>query len=188
MDLSLKIEYSSPKTETILMDIPLFLNTVERSGLSTWLRESESPFGFYFILVFHTIGLALVVGPSAAIDLRLLGVARGIPLPPLKNWFSIMWLGFAMNVASGIFLVLAYPTKAFTNPDFYIKLTLIAFAVWTLYRIKRRVFDEPNLGEGSVLAKGRILAVWSLILWLGVITAGRLLAYTCSYLVYGVPC
>jgi len=169
------------------MVVPLFLNTLERSGLSTWLRESESLFGFYFILVFHTSGLALVVGPNAAIDLRLLGVARGIPLPPLKNWFGIMWLGFSMNVASGIFLVLAYPTKAFTNPDFYIKLTLIAFAVWTLYRMKRQVFDS-SLGEAAMSARGKVLAVWSLVLWVGVITAGRLLAYTCSYLVYGVPC
>jgi hypothetical protein len=170
------------------MDIPEALSTLERSGVSTWLRESESPFGFYFILVFHTIGLALVVGPNTAIDLRLLGVARGIPLPPLKNWFSIMWLGFAMNVASGIFLVLAYPTKAFTNPDFYIKLTLIGLAIWILYRIKKQIFDEPRLEEAAVPAKGRMLAVWSLILWFAVITAGRLLAYTCSYLVYGVPC
>jgi hypothetical protein len=170
------------------MDIPEVLNTLERSGVSTWLRESESPFGFYFILVFHTIGLALVVGPNTAIDLRLLGIARGIPLPPLKNWFSIMWLGFAMNVASGIFLVLAYPTKAFTNPDFYIKLTLIGLAVGTLYKMKKQIFDEPGLGESVVPVRGRALAVWSLVLWLAVITAGRLLAYTCSYLVYGVPC
>src|SRR5947208_5791969 len=144
--------------------VPLFLNTFEQSGLSTWLRASPSLFGFYFILLFHTIGLALVVGPNAAIDLRLLGVARGIPLPPLKNWFSLIWLGFSINVASGIFLVLAYPTKAFTNPDFYIKLTLIAFAVWTLYRMRRQVFDEPHLGEASVPRKGRMLAVCFLVL------------------------
>src|SRR5437588_1832421 len=161
----------------MLMAVPLFLNTLEQSGLSTWLRESESLFGFYFILLFHTIGLALVVGPNAAIDLRLLGVARGIPLPPLRSWFRLIWLGFAINVVSGIFLVLAYPTKAFTNPDFYIKLTLIAFAVWTLYRMKRQVFDDSSLGEAAMLARGRMLAVWSLVLWLGVITAGRLLAY-----------
>jgi len=168
--------------------VPLFLNTFEQSGLSTWLRESPSVFGFYFILVFHTIGLALVVGPNTAIDLRLLGVAPAIPLPPLRSWFKLMWLGLAINVTSGIFLVLAYPSKAFTNPDFYIKLTLIGFAVWTLRKIKRQVFDDSSLSEAAILARGKMLAVWSLVLWAGVITAGRLLAYTCSYLVYGVPC
>jgi len=168
--------------------VPLFLNTLEQSGLSTWLRESPSVFGFYFILVFHTIGLALVVGPNTAIDLRLLGVAPAIPLPPLRSWFKLMWLGLAINVTSGIFLVLAYPSKAFTNPDFYIKLTLIGFAVWTLRKMKRQVFDDSSLSEAGMLARGKMLAVWSLVLWAGVITAGRLLAYTCSYLVYGVPC
>jgi hypothetical protein len=168
--------------------VPLFLNSLEQSGLSTWLRETPSVFGFYFILVFHTIGLALVVGPNTAIDLRLLGVAPEIPLPPLKGWFNLIWLGLAINAASGIFLVLAYPSKAFTNPDFYLKLTLVGFAIWNLQRMKRRVFDDSSLSESEMLAKGRMLAIWSLVLWAGVITAGRLLAYTCSYLVYGVPC
>ena len=169
------------------MAVPLFLNALEQTGFSTWLRESESVFGFYFILVVHTVGLALVVGPNAAIDLRLLGLAPDIPLPPLKNWFNLMWLGLAINAVSGVFLVLAYPSKAFTNPDFYLKLTLIGFAMWNLQRMKRQLFDLTQ-GEDAMLAKGRMLAVWSLLLWAGVITAGRLLAYTCSYLVYGVPC
>src|SRR3989440_1976635 len=170
----------------MLMAVPLFLNTLEQSGLSTWLRESESLFGFYFILVFHTIGLALVVGPNTAIDLRLLGFAPEVPLPPLKSWFNLMWLGLTINVISGIFLVLAYPSKAFTNPDFYFKLTLVGFAVWNLRRMKMLVFDDPTLSDGGMLLKGRTLAIWSLVLWAGVITAGRLLAYTCSYIVYGV--
>jgi hypothetical protein len=164
------------------------LNALEHTGLSTWLRESESVFGFYFILVFHTIGLALVVGPNAAIDLRLLGVAPEIPLAPLRNWFNLMWLGLGVNVVSGIFLVLAYPSKAFTNPDFYLKLTLVGFAIWNLQRMKRQLFDDSGQTEAAMLARSRKLAVWSLVLWAGVITAGRLLAYTCSYLVYGVPC
>jgi hypothetical protein len=121
-------------------------------------------------------------------DLRLLGVAHEIPLPSLRSWFNLMWLGLGINVASGIFLVLAYPSKAFTNPDFYIKLTLVAFAVWTVQRIKSQVFDDSSVSEAARLARGRMLAVWSLALWTSVMTAGRLLAYTCSYLVYGVPC
>ena len=170
------------------MAVPLFLNTLEQSGLSTWLRESDSVFGFYCILTFHTVGFALMVGPNAAMDLRLLGVAQEIPLPSLRSWFNLMWLGLGINVASGIFLVLAYPSKAFTNPDFYIKPTLVGFAVWTVQRIKSRVFDDSSVSEAARLARGKTLAVWSLALWTGVMTAGRLLAYTCSYLVYGVPC
>ena len=166
------------------MALPLFLRTIEGTSFSTWMRESESPFGFYFILFVHTVGLALLVGANAVIDLRLLGVAREIPLSPLKRFFGVMWLGFWINVTSGILLLFAYPTKSLTNPDFYIKLTCIGFAVWIMYRMKRRVFDDPGLDDAAMMEKGATLAKWSLCLWVGAITAGRLLAYTYRYVTF----
>ena len=163
---------------------PLLLQTIEESGLSTWLRESESPFAFYFVLLFHTFGLALLVGANAVIDLRLLGIGRDIPLAPLKRLFGIMWSGFAINAVSGLLLLIAYPTKALTNPVFYTKLTLIGFAVWIMTTLQSRVFSDSTLNETAMMARGRTMAKWSLVLWIGVITAGRLLAYTYKYLTY----
>jgi hypothetical protein len=163
---------------------PLFLQTIEGTGFSTWLRESESPFAFYFILLFHTFGLALLVGANAVVDLRLLGVARAIPLAPLKRLFRIMWIGFGMNAITGLLLVFAYPTKALTNWDFYAKLTLIGFAVWVMQKLNRQVFQNPSLSEADMMAKGASLARYSLFLWFGAITAGRLLAYTYKYLTF----
>jgi hypothetical protein len=163
---------------------PLFLQTIEDTGFSTWLRESESHFAFYFILLFHTFGLALLVGANVVVDLRLLGVARGIPLAPLKRLFRIMWIGFAMNAVTGILLVIAYPTKSLTNLDFYVKLAVIGLAVWVMQRIKIRVFEDSSLSEADMMARGATLAKWSLFLWLGAITAGRLLAYTYKYLTF----
>ena len=165
---------------------PLLLRTLEESGLSTWLRESESPFAFYFVLLFHTFGLALLVGANAVLDLRLLGIEREIPLAPLKRLFGIMWLGFAINAVSGGLLLIAYPTKALTNPVFYVKLTLIGFAVWVMTKLQAQVFDDSSLNEAAMIARGRTLAKWSLALWIGAITAGRLLAYTYKYLTF--PC
>jgi hypothetical protein len=164
--------------------LPLFLQTIEETGFSTWLRESESPFAFYFILLFHTFGLAMLVGANTVVDLRLLGVARGIPLAPLKRLFAVMWIGFAMNTVTGVLLVIAYPTKSLTNIDFYIKLTLIGFAVWVMQRLKSRVFEDSSLSEEAMTARGLSLAKWSLLLWFGAITAGRLLAYTYKYLTF----
>ena len=163
---------------------PLFLQTIEETGFSTWLRESESPFAFYFILLFHTFGLALLVGANVVVDLRLLGVARDIPLAPLKRLFRIMWMGFAINTVTGILLVLAYPTKTLTNLDFYIKLAVIGFAVWVMQKLKSRVFEDSSLSEAEMMAIGVPLAKWSLFLWFGAITAGRLLAYTYKYLTF----
>lgn len=163
---------------------PLFLQTIEDTGLSTWLRESESPFAFYFILLFHTFGLALLVGANFIVDLRLLGVARGIPLAPLQKLFRIMWIGFATNAVTGALLVIAYPTKSLTNLDFYIKLAIIGLAVWIMQKIQREVFGDKSLTEPDMMARGATLAKWSLLLWFGAITAGRLLAYTYKYLTY----
>jgi hypothetical protein len=160
------------------------LQTIEESGLSTWLRESESPFAFYFVLLLHTFGLALLVGANAVIDLRLLGIGRDIPLAPLKRLFGIMWLGFGINAVSGMLLLIAYPTKALTNPVFYAKLTLIGFAVWIMTKLQSRVFNDSTLNEATMIARGRMLAKWSLAIWIGVITAGRLLAYTYKYLTF----
>ena len=166
------------------MGPPAFLQAIENTGFSTWLRESESPFAFYFILLFHTFGLALLVGANFIVDLRLLGIARAIPLAPLRQLFRIMWIGFAMNALTGILLVIAYPTKSLTNLDFYAKLTIIGLAVWVMYRLQKQVFDEPGLSETEMMARGAALARWSLFLWLAAITAGRLLAYTYKYLTY----
>jgi len=165
--------------------VPQFLRSLEETGFSTWLRESNSIFAFYFILLFHTFGLALLVGANAIVDLRLLGVPANLPMAPLKRYFSIMWVGFMLNVITGILLVVAYPTKALTNPVFYLKLTCIALAVIVMQKTYKRVFANPSLSETSMQSEGRALAKWSLGLWIAAITAGRLLAYTYSYLLYG---
>jgi hypothetical protein len=163
---------------------PLFLETIENTGFSTWLRESESPFAFYFILLLHTFGLALLAGANVVVDLRLLGVAHEIPLKPLQRLFRIMWIGFAMNAATGVLLVIAYPTKSLTNLDFYIKLLIIGCAIWVMVKLKTRVFDDASLNDAEMTARGASLAKWSLFLWFAAITAGRLLAYTYKYLTY----
>ncbi len=170
------------------MVVPQFLDTMESFALSKWLRESQSLFGFYFFLVIHTIGLGLVVGLNSIIDLRLLGFAPEVAIAPLKRYFSIMWFGFAINAASGVFLVLAYPTKSITNPDFYIKLTLIGIAIWVMRKTQTEVFGDSSLSESAMMTRGRTLAISSLVLWTCAVTAGRLLAYTCYWLLYGTPC
>ena len=167
------------------MAVPEIFNTIEQSGISTWLRESQSIFGFYFILLSHTIGMSLVVGANAVVDLRILGVATDIPLRPLKQLFGIMWTGLGINVATGLLLLTAYPTKALTNPDFYIKLTFIALAVALMRKMSIQVFGDASLDEVAMVAKGKTMAAWSLVFWIGAVSAGRLLSETSKYVLYG---
>jgi len=164
--------------------LPHFLQSIEDSSFSTWLRESESPFGFYFVLLFHTFGLALLVGANTLVDLRLLGFFSSTPLAPLKRFFSIMWIGFGINATTGVLLLIAYPTKALTNPVFYTKLTMIGFAIWILTKLQKEVFAGTTATDADRMARGATLAKWSLFLWLGAISAGRLLAYTYRYVTF----
>ena len=167
------------------MAVPLIFKTIEESGLSTWIRDSPSIFAFWFIISLHAIGMGLLVGASAVIDLRILGVAKDLPLSPLKGLYRIIWIGFAIQVVSGTLLLIAYPTKALTNPDFYLKLTLVALAVVVMQKLKTKVFEDASLSDSTMMMKGRALAMWSLLLWFGVVTSGRMLAYTYVYIKYG---
>jgi hypothetical protein len=80
----------------------MFWQAIEENGFSTRLRGSESPLGFYFIHLFHVFDLAQLIGADAAVDSRLLGIARDTPL---RRLFRTLWKGFAMNTAAGILLV-----------------------------------------------------------------------------------
>jgi hypothetical protein len=164
--------------------VPIIFKTIEESGISSWIRDSPSIFAYWFILSCHAIGMGLLVGASVVIDLRLLGVAKELPLSPLKSLYRIIWIGFWIQIVSGALLLIAYPTKALTNPDFYIKLTLIGIAFAVMQIIRKRVFTDATLSESQMMLKGKALAVWSLVLWTGAVTAGRLLAYTYNYLKY----
>ena len=164
-----------------MLDIDPFLAWVESTPLSQWVVGSPSMFAFPGILVLHAIGMGFAVGVSAALDLRILGVAARVPLSEMRRFLPFLWAGFWLNAVSGVLLLIGYPTKALTNPVFYLKLTLIAAAMVLLVRISRVAFaqDVPPQGRASELfPRLRPLAIASLMCWTGAITAGRLLAYT----------
>lgn len=150
---------------------------LEATGLSTWLRESPSLWAFPFALALHTIGLGVIVGCTVIVNLRILGGASRIPLKPLEKFFSIMWLGFALNAVSGVLLFAKEATTVSVSPVFWVKMTLIALALWVLTRIKHVVFDDPLVDTRPVPARARALAFASIALWAAAITAGRLMAY-----------
>ena len=163
-----------------------FFVWLEATSLSTWLRESPSLWAFPFVLILHTVGLAFFVGTNVAWDVRVLGFSQGIPLEALRRYFLVMWAGFWINAFSGVLLLIAYPTKALTNPLFYAKLALIAFGVVLAFRIRREVNGLAAPADAPPMA--RMLAAVSLACWIAVIFAGRLLAYTCTRLTVDFPC
>ena len=79
---------------------PLFA-WIEGTPLSVWIREEPSLMAFPFLLVLHTVGLAFLVGANVAIDARVLGLARGVPLLSMRRYYRAMWAGFWVNAVSG---------------------------------------------------------------------------------------
>ena len=155
---------------------------LETTALSTWLRESPSLWAFPFVLILHTVGLAFLVGSNVALDVRVLGLAHGVPLRTLERYGMVMWTGFWINAVSGVLLLIAYPTKALTNPLFYVKLVLIGIGLAIAGKLRARLHALP-VPEARVLPpRLKALAVVSLVCWAAGITAGRLLAYTYSRL------
>src|SRR5262249_29969644 len=149
---------------------------------SIWVRESPSLLAFPMILSLHTIGMGIVAGLNGAIALRVLGVGPDVPVAEMTRFLPIMWFGFWLNAASGVALLVAYPTKALTNPVFYLKLGLIAAALVLVRSIGRGLVRVDRCGR-----RVNVLAAASLASWAGAITAGRLLAYTYRHLMSPLP-
>ena len=154
-----------------------FLAWLEQLSFSTWVRESGSLWGYPAILFLHTVGMAIVVGICAVLDLRLLGLGSAIPIAPLERFFPLMWFGFWINAVSGVILLMADATTKLANWDFYVKMGFIALALWNVALIRKRVFGNPNVDDKTMPANAKTLAGVSLFLWVGAITSGRLMAY-----------
>jgi hypothetical protein len=163
-----------------------FLSFVENSDVSMWIR-GDSFLAFPTIITLHTIGMGFLAGGSTAIDLRILGLAPGIPLKPMGRFYPLLWLALAINVPTGILLVIGYPTKQLTNPIFYLKLSLLALAIWLLVRVGTEVVRPEAGANKSASRHARMLASFSIAAWVLLIIAGRLLEYTQRWELLGVP-
>ena len=154
-----------------------FLSQIEHSGFSTWIRESGSLWSYASVLFLHTVGLAFLVGLNVTIDLRLLGVAKQLPVAPFGRFYRMMWAGFWINALSGTILLAQDATTKLANPVFYVKMLFVAGAVGVMVAIRRQVFSDPAIDARPITATAKALAWASILCWAGAITAGRLMAY-----------
>jgi len=152
---------------------------IESTGLATWVRESPSLWAYPTILTLHTVGLGIVGGASAVVDFRLLGFARRVKPIDLSPLFGLMVWAFLLNATTGVLLFIADATTKSRQPVFYVKLSLIFVALWCTFATRRIIREEtPDASPASASSpNGARLAVVSLLLWAGAITAGRLMAY-----------
>ena len=152
-----------------------FLLWLETTSIGTWVRESPSLWAYPSVLFLHSIGLASLVGINAAIDLRVLGFAKDIPLKPLSRMIPLMWIAFGVNALSGLMLILASASTLLMNPTFWVKMFFVTAAVVIMWLIGKRVFT--NVDEEALPIESKVLAVVSLFCWTGAMVSGRLIAY-----------
>ena len=130
----------------------------------------------------HIAGLALLFGAIAALDLRLLGAWRSVPLHLLARVLQpVAAAGLVVAVTAGLLMFAVSATKYAAMPVFLVKLGFIAAAVINAVLLRRHpdwvLVRVPGLAAepGPRL---KAAAAFSLALWLGVILCGRFIAYT----------
>lgn len=143
------------------------LQALEATVLAQHLRGST--YTYPLVNALHIIGIALLFGGIAPLDLRLLGVWRSVPLAPLlRVCRQIAALGLVLAVSMGFLLFAARATEYAAKPAFLLKMALLALALANI------ALAERALARGGGL---RLSAALSLALWLAVILAGRAIAY-----------
>jgi hypothetical protein len=156
-----------------------FCETLYRSGFGTILRESNNAFSV--IESVHVLSITLLFGAIAVLDLRMLGlILRPISVSSVaRSVLPLTWCGFSVSVSSGFLLFWAEATKMYVNPSFRTKLVLLALAGVNALVFHVTIYRRAR--EWEVLHvtpwRTRAAAIVSLLLWSGVIMAGRAIAY-----------
>jgi hypothetical protein len=145
------------------------VTAIDQSALANFVRDNI--WVYPLMLTLHAIGLAFAAGVSASMALRVLGVAPGLPLPAMARVQPLFYTALAVNAFSGLGLVLNNPAKWLVDPLFYAKLLLLLCALIDTQLLVHRV------RAAATVPNARAMAIVSLALWAGAITAGRLLAY-----------
>ena len=94
-----------------------FLNSLEELKFSIWVREAPSIWAFPTFLLLHTLGMSIVAGLSAMLDMVLLGFWPKVPIKPLERLYPLMWTGFWINLVTGTVLLMADATTKLANWD-----------------------------------------------------------------------
>jgi len=152
---------------------------IEQTPFSIFMREDF--YAYFIALIFHALGMALLVGGGILISLRIMGLASGARLERFAGFFPVMWVGAGLAIMSGLALLAAYPAKAFTNPVFGFKFACLIAATAIIWWMARRLF--PIAAAGQPLPPwSRWLAALALALWLGGVVFGKLLLHTATVL------
>ena len=156
-----------------------FFEWLENTGGSIAIRESIMLYPL--VETTHVLTLCLFLGMIAMLDLRLLGVAlRGVPVSQVAGRL-LPWAqaGFALMVISGVLLFYSGPVRASQNIFFQVKMVMLVLAGVNAFVFHRGIYRKVAAwDEDSVTpVRAKVAGCCSLLLWAGVVVAGRMQAY-----------
>jgi hypothetical protein len=155
------------------------LDAIEQSALGQAMREAL--WLYPAVEIVHLVGIVLLVGSIVMLDVRVLGLSRSIPVPALARHLLPWTLAAVLLVLpSGLLLFAAHASDVIANPLFAVKMGLLfaagvnaaAFHVGPYASVAAWACERP------VPPAARLHAAISIALWIAVIAAGRLLAYS----------
>jgi hypothetical protein len=135
-----------------------------------WL--ATHPWAYPALEVVHIVGIALLVGNLALLELRVWGAGAAVPVQALARLaLTLSLTGFAVVAASGLLMFASQPQELLANRAFVVKLSLVMLA-----GCNAALFHARG-GLQKLDATARAQTALSLGLWLAVIICGRAIAY-----------
>ena len=152
-------------------------------GIVVWAIDAGlydlmySAWGWPIAEIVHFTGLCLLIGAVGMFDLRMVGLVRGISLPALHKLVPFGVLGFVLSAGSGFLFVVTSPDQYLYNPAWQVQMALLALAglnmvLFYLTTSRRLALLGP---DDAPPAAARVFAAISLLSWIGVISAGRVI-------------
>jgi hypothetical protein len=155
------------------------VHALEASGVARMMRESLWTYPTVEIL--HIVGLATVYGSIVVVDLRLLGLSRGVSAARLAR-HALPWTvgAFVVVMCTGLLMFTAHAEDFISNRVFILKMGLILFAGANAALLHTGAFRTVTTWDTGIMppVSVRLAAGLSIVLWTCVIACGRLLAYT----------
>lgn len=153
------------------------LQWIENSSAAEYIRVSA--YGYPAMITLHSLGMAIMIGISVVLSLRILGLFKPIPYTTLHKQLSIAWIGFVVNFFSGSLLFAAQATTYITDTTFLLKMTFVIIGAILVAVLQAQVkagsggwteTQPPPVGT-------RVLAACTIAAWTFGMITGRLIAY-----------
>jgi hypothetical protein len=159
------------------------------AAICQWLENTrigtsvhESLWQFPIIETIHIFGIISLVGATSILDLRLMGLTfRDEPVSKLvKRFIPWAWAGFIVQVTTGFLMFMSEATKMYGNRGFQIKMLLILIAGVNAFVFHSISYQSIAKWDNDPVApmSARIAGALSILLWFGIVAAGRWIAYS----------